>query len=359
MISMLKSFIEDTIDDALVVVRERFGDAACDQARLILLNPMRSVCPSAGDVSYEKDVPVGFQAAILRRGLCGEHEFHCVVGGMLAMRVGASPVSLVALMKNTIKPRGGSVLFLGNTSIPTSMKMNRMLGVDGQGCQSCGLVRFAVLRWGRFAQFCLHGKLPRLLAALGDIVGCLTLPFFVRRQRTKTTPVQLMAFEKEVFDRFWNEYAATNDGIVLSRTADELSWLFSDGLQTGKNILLVRKDGDRILGYIVLRAKDGGRVRWMVVDWIAMGNNREMLSDLLRDAVNYLRKNTPAAFLESIGFRMDVQDVIHRHLPFTRRAPNNSTVYKAFTKEIAEELDRADCHGWFFGPYDGDRCIAV
>ena len=84
-----------------------------------------------------------------------------------------------------------------------------------------------------------------------------------------------------------------------------------------------------------------------------------MLSDLLRDAVNYLRKKTPAAFLESIGFRMDVQDVIHRHLPFTRHAPNNSTVYKAFTKEIAEELDRADCHGWFFGPYDGDRCMAV
>lgn len=356
---MLKPFTEDTLDDALSVVRNRFGETACDQARLILRNPMRSVCPSAGDVSYEKDVPVGFQAAMLRRGLCGEHDFHCVIGGMLALKVGASPVSLVALMKNTIKPRGGSVLFLANTSIPTSMKMNRMLGVDGQGCPSCGLVRFAVLRWGHFARFCLHGKLPRWLAELGDIVGCLMLPFFVRRQRTKTASAQMMLFEKKAFDRFWSEYAATNDGIVLSRTADELAWLFSDGLQTGKNILLVRKDGERIVGYIVLRAKEAGMVRWMVADWIAIGNDREMLSDLLRDAVIYLRKKTPAAFLESIGFRMDVQDVVHRHLPFTRRAPNNSTIYKAFTKEIAEELGRADCHGWFFGPYDGDRCIAV
>ena len=356
---MLKPFTEYTIDDALSVVRDRFGDAACEQARLILRNPMRSICTAVGDVVYEKDDPVGFQAAILRRGLVGSRGFVCVVGGMLAMKEGSSPVSLVSLMKNTIKPRGDSVLFLANTSIPTSMKMNRMLGVDGQGCPSCGLVRFAVLRWGRFARFCLHGKFPRWLAVIGDALGWVIAPFFVRRQRSRTMPLQMMSFEEDVFNRFWDEYVASNDGIVLSRTAEELAWLFSDGLQQGNNILLTRKDGKRIVGYIVLRARDTEHVRWMVVDWIAIGNDRAILSDLLWDAVRHLRKNTPAAFLESIGFRMDVQDVIHRHLPFTRRAPNNSTIYKAFTEEIVKGMERAECHGWFFGPYDGDRCIAV
>ena len=355
---MLKPFSEETIDDALSVVRDRFGEIACEQARLILRNPMRSFCASAGDVVYEKGTPVGFQAAILRRGLVEGQEFLCVVGGMLAMKKEVSPVSLVSLMKATIRPRGGSSLFLANTSIPTSMKMNRLLGVDGQGGASCGVVRFAILRLGQFVRFCLHGRLPRWTAYIGDAVGCCLSPFFLRRQRTNTVPRQMMEFRAEEFNGFWGEYAASADGIVLSRTAEELTWMFSDGLQRGRNVLLTRNAGNRLVGYIVLRAKDRDRNRWLIVDWIALNNDRDILSDLLGDAVGFLRRTASAAFLESIGFRSDVQDIIQRHLPFTRKAPNNSTIYKAFTDEIDRELKKADCHGWFFGPYDGDRCMA-
>ena len=355
---MLKPFTEETIDDALSVVRDRFGESACEQARLILRNPMRNLCPSAGDVAYENGKLVGFQAAILRRGLVNGREFICVVGGMLAMKEGASPVSLVSLMKSTIKPRGGSTLFLANTSIPTSMKMNRLLGVAGQGCPSCGIVRFAVLRWGQFARFCLHGRLPRWMAAMADVIGWILLPLFIRRQRTRTGVSRLTVIDSEVFDRFWKEYTANADGVVLSRTAEELSWMFLDGLQQGRNVLLARNDGNRLVGYIVLMAKDIDRTRWMVADWIALNNDRDILSDLLWDAIRFLRRNTGAAFLESIGFRSDIQDVIHRHLTFTRKAPNNSTIYKAFSDEVDSEVKRADCCGWFFGPYDGDRCMA-
>lgn len=355
---MLKPFSEETIDDALSVVRDRFGEIACEQARLILSNPMRRLCMSAGDVAYEKDNPVGFQAAILRRGLVGGQEFLCVVGGMLAMKKEASPVSLVSLMKNTIKPRGGSVLFLANTSIPTSMKMNRLLGVDGQGVTSCGVVRFAILRFGQFVRFCLHGRLPRWTAYIGDVIGCCLSPFFLRSQRTNTVPRQLKEFSGEEFNGFWEEYVASADGIVLSRTAEELTWMFSDGLKRGRNVLLTRNAGNRLVGYIVLRAKDRNHSRWLIVDWVALNNDRDILSDLLGDAVRFLRRTVNAAFLESIGFRSDVQDIIHKHLPFTRKAPNNSTIYKAFSNEIDRELKKADCHGWFFGPYDGDRCMA-
>jgi hypothetical protein len=95
----------------------------------------------------------------------------------------------------------------------------------------------------------------------------------------------------------------------------------------------------------------------MVADWIALENDKDILSDLLRDAVLGLRQIKSAAFLECIGFRMDVQNVIHRHLPFSRRAPNNSTNYKAHTLEMKQALEVADRTGWFFGPYDGDRCM--
>ena len=95
----------------------------------------------------------------------------------------------------------------------------------------------------------------------------------------------------------------------------------------------------------------------MVADWIAIANDKDVLSDLLRDAVCGLRRIRSAAFLECIGFRMDVQDVIHRHLPFKRKAPNNSTNYKAHIVEMKQALESADRSGWFFGPYDGDRCM--
>lgn len=353
----LKPYDEKTLDDALSIVDERFGESSCQQARLILRNPQRLVCSSAGDVAYDENGPVGFQAAILRKGLVNGRTFHCVVGGMLAMKVDASPVLLVSLMKNTIKPRGESELFLANTSIPTSMKMNRLLGVNAQGCPSCGLVRFAVFKWGSFARFCMHGKLPVWIAALGDYFGLLFRPLFWRCQRSNSTPLRLMAFQGEVFDRFWKDYTDTAEGVVLSRTAEELAWIFSDGLANGRNVLLVRRDSERILGYIVLGSKDTAKTRWMVLDWIAIGNDKAVLSDLLRDATIYLRRNN-AVFLESIGFRMDYQDVIHRHLQFTRKAPNNSTIYKAFSDEVAAEMKTADLRGWFFGPYDGDRCMA-
>ncbi len=355
---MLKQFSEETIEDALSVVRDRFGDDACEQARLVLQNPLRRVCSSSGDVAYEKGVPVGFQAAILRRGVMGGQEFLCVVGGMLAMRRDASPVSLVSLMKSTIMPRGGSVMFLANTSIPTSMKMNRLLGVDGQGCPSCGVVRFSVLRFGQFARFCLHGKLPKWMASVGDVLGMIFSPLLLRRQRTRTKSRRVMAIDHLGFDSFWKEYVSQADGIVLSRTAEELSWLFSNGLQQGRNVLLSRSDGDRIVGYIVLRAKDHAHSRWLIADWIALKNDCDILSDLLLDAIRFLRRNKSAVFLESIGFRSDVQGIIHRHLPFTRKAPNNSTIYKAFSPEVERELKKADHCGWFFGPYDGDRCMS-
>lgn len=351
-------FTEETLDDALSIVRVRFGEGACSQARLLLRNPCRGLCPSAGDIVYDANRPEGFQAAILRRGYIDNLPFIGVVGGMLAMHEGASPVLLLALMKKTIASRGGSILFFANTSIPVSMKMNRMLGVTGKGIPSCGVVRFAVVRLGSFVNFVLKGCLPGILVGFGNLLGMLMVPFFYRRSRSSTSGEELREFSSGLFDVFWARYLEGNDGVVLSRTTEELEWAFGEDVRKGRDVLLVRRDASGLVGYVILRAKDEAQRRWLVVDWIALKNDRAVLSDLLKDAVRWLRKHSHAVFLESIGFRMDVQDVIHRHLPFTRKAPNNTTIFKAGRDDLREALSKAGTKGWFFGPYDGDRCIA-
>ena len=354
----IRVFNEQTLDDALDVVRNRFSESACQQVRKLLGNPMRQVCPEVGDIAYEEGRPVAFQAAIPRRVYVQDKSFLGIAGGFLATKRGTSPASWIGLMERTIAARHGSVVNFGNTAIPVTVKLNQMLGgVDGMGCPSCGIVRFVVLSWGRFADFCLHGRLPSCLVHLVDWFGVLLRPFFFRRVRSKTVGARIEVIDPRIFDQFWADYLKMNDGIVLSRTAEELEWMFGDGLASGRNILLVREEGNRLCGYVVVRAMNAERTRWMVADWIALGNDKDVLSDLLRDAVCCLRKISSAAFLECIGFRMDVQDVIRRHLPFSRHAPNNSTSYKLHRPEMRHALETADKQGWFFGPYDGDRCM--
>lgn len=353
----IRCFDEETLDDVLVIVRDRFSESACQQVRKLLGNPMRRICPETGDVAYEDGRAVVFQAAIPRRGYVRDKPFLGIANALLASKRGTSPVSLIELLESAAVPKHGTAVVFSNTAIPVSMKLGRMLGVDGEGCPSCGVVRFAVLRWGDFINFCLHGHMPSLLVCLCNWLGCLVRPLFFRRQRSKTAGVRLRAFDQKLFDEFWTEYLKQNDGVVLSRTAEELEWMFGEDIATGRNLLFAREDGDHLRGYIVVRAMNKDRTRWMVADWIALANDRDVLSDLLRDAVRGLYHTTSAAFLECVGFRMDVQDVIHRHLPFSRQAPNNSSSYNAHTHEIKQALEMADRSGWFFGPYDGDRCM--
>ncbi len=353
----IRYFDEKNLDDVLDIVRDRFRESACQQVRKLLDNPMRRICPETGDVAYENGRPVVFQAAIPRRGYVRNKPFLGIASALLVSKRGTSPVSLIELMERSSVPKRESVVIFSNTAISVSMKLGQMLGDDGEGCPSCGIVRFAVLRWGGFANFCLHGRLPSFFVHLINWLGILARPLFFRRKRSRTVGICLQAFEPRRFDTFWAEYLKNNDGVILSRTAEELDWMFGEDVTTGRNLLFAREDGDRLCGYIVIRAMNPERTRWMVADWIALGNDRDVLSDLLRDAIRGLRKVASAAFLECIGFRMDVQDVIHRHLPFSRRAPNNSSTYNAHTPEMKQALESADRSGWFFGPYDGDRCM--
>lgn len=323
----VKSYTEETRDDALKVVRSRFSVDSFRIAAKYLQNPLCVLDPDAGDVAYQDDRPVGFQAAVLRRLHLGREEFIGVVGGMLGMEDGASPVLLMQLMKRSIAPRGGSTLFFANTANAASMKMNRLLGVKGKGPITCERIRFASAFW------------PKMLKVL------------VPRPRAK----RLMSFEPKLFDDFWRRYLIANKGVVCSRTTEELRWVFGDRTESGEVVVLGSLNGDNLAGYIVLkRSKFVVRglefQRWMILDWIALDNDRMILAGLLRDALRFLRRETRAMLLESIGFPEFVEPILAKYLPFRRKTESNSFLYQfTDTNQVIPE------GSWFFGPYDGDR----
>ena len=351
-----KGYTEETFADACAASFSRFGESVRSQMERVLKNPLRRLCAEAGDVAYEKGVPVGFQAAILRRLYMGKTPFIGVVGGLLAMKEDASPVSLFQLMKKTCAPRGGSVFYFANTSNAASMKLNRALGIKGTGPASCAHVRWRPIHFGDFADFCIHGRLPKIVKSLLNAGGRILDIFFFRRCRTSGThPVCAERLDAASLDNFWKRYLEGNTGLVASRTAEELIWLYGDGLASGQYVFLKRENASGLCGYIVLRRANARNGRWMIADWIALCDDRDVLSDLLRDAVCFLRKIPGAVLLESVGFPLRVQALLHRHLPFTRKCPNNTFLYQQ--TDMSFKLDDAPDTGWFFGPYDGDRCL--
>ena len=312
----------DTKAAAFDVIRDRFSEAACPMADKYLSNPLG--CPSgAGDIAYENDIPVGFQAAILRRLYRRSRPILGIVGGMLAMKEKASPVLLMTLMKASIAPRDGSIFFFANTANETSMKMNRMLGVREMGPGTCERIRFAPVFWLRGVKWMLPEPHAR----------------------------RLMSFTPEVFDAFWEHYLASNKGLVSSRSATELAWVFGDRLSSGEVVLLGEFQGETLLGYIVLKFSRRGR-RCAIADWIAINDDPKVLDSLLVSAIRFLRRESSAFVLESIGFPQKVELILRRRLPFVRHCPNNSFLWKSHEKGLDIPSD-----SWFYGPYDGDRCM--
>lgn len=341
---------EETKDDALAVIARRFNEHACCIAEKVLRNPLVESKENCGDIAYIDDMPVGVQLAIKRRLFCKDRPFFGTIGGMLAMDNGdAAPALLVSMMKSTKAERWNRKLYYANTANSTSMKMNRLIGVKGQGVSSCGYARFSVIKMGGFLRLMSRGRMPAFLANAVDQVSCALARLLIR-------PVVIeQRICPEELDEFWANYLKTNDGVVSSRVGLEMEWAFGEEVSAGTAIMITERVQGRIIGYVVLKESATSPGRWLVADLIATGNESRILERLLRKAKRCLNRNRHAYLLECIGFPMKAQNVIGRVLPYSRKTPNNSFIYQAFDADI-EAVIKSD-KGWFFGPYDGDRCL--
>ena len=358
MVHEIKSFDETTLADAKSVCVEMYSSGVCPLLEKILRNPLRKEFngSAAGEIVYQDGKPVAFQAAVLRKLYLGNRAFVGVVGSTLCSKPETSPVLLMKLMRETIKPRCDSVLFFANTAIPASAKMNRLLGVRGEVPQSCSKVRFAVFKWGSFINFVLKGRCPSFMVHVFDFLGKPFQPWWAYRRLTGLTS-SVDADIDEAYDQFWRSYLAKNSGLVVSRDGDALRWMFLDQIKAGHAVLISLRSGDVVKGYVIAKTMGSERKRWMIVDWIAIGDDNAILNDLLGEMVRHLKANEPAVWIEAIGYPMFAQTVLKRHLPLNRNLPDIVFLYKSYDVTIEEALADRNGRSWFWGAYDGDRCL--
>ena len=353
----IRDYNEQTFADAEIIVKTRFGEHACLLLRHLLDNPLRLLCSSAGDIAYRDGNPMVFQAAILKRLFLRQDEVLGVSGAMFCKMPKAPLRCVLAVSERTYVPRAGSQMTFGNTAMPVSVGI-AMASDSVAGPDSCANVRFRIMRLGGFLNFALHGKLPGFLVRLIDWFWVLGAKVFSRRNEASSVR-RVMSFDEVDIDGFWKRYLAKNRGLVCSRTKEELNWIFGEGIKNGNTHLLVLGKEGEVCGYVAIKRRTHGQAsRWMIADWIAEGDDREMLGELLAGAIMHLRSIPDAAFVEMIGYPMFVQDVIGKHLPCRRKAKGNSFSYRIETDKLRQDFEKVKDVSWFFGPYDGDRCMA-
>ena len=116
------------------------------------------------------------------------------------------------------------------------------------------------------------------------------------------------------------------------------------------------KDG-RIDGFVLLRERCGFESPprlFDVIDICAVGNATSCLRALCRCATEIAGRNGGVKLFFSGGMPKQ-EEWLDRYFPFKVAMGNAQFMYRANDPEIEESL--AQNKGWFFGPFDGERCL--
>ena len=357
----IKALTEDTLHDAEYVVRARFPESAITILHKVMRNPLRNLCAEVGDLAYENGRPAAFQAFLGRKMFLKHERMLGNVGGMTALCENASVEAMIDIRAAANKDRIGQRLVFGNTQCAATEKMAKKAKAI-LGPESCCWFRYRPVRLWSFVWYCFSRKVlkrPIPNWAKFDLLGA--QPF---RWIVGGCVIERVSSFDARFDEFWTRYVAGNEGLVCSRTVEELEWIFGDEIRNGRVVVLGLFEKELLNGYLVLKDEGESGRRWQVMDWVALGNDATRLDALLAAGCRFLKSRTPAMLVESIGFPMFIQGVIKKHLPFRRYAGNNFFSYgyrkpKTEGKEFAEKCEAVinTPKSWFFGPYDGDMCM--
>ena len=347
-------FNDATLPEAETVVRESFGDEVVPLLKKILRNPVCTELPSneCGDIVCKNGEPVGFEALMPKRLYLRGKPILGSVASTMGIKNGESPLVLLSLMKRNITRRSDSSLWFANTANATSVKMNRKLGIKGRGPETWERIQYAVIHPLAFAVMVVRRKLMKCIAKQPEAVTPIGNERVLRTGELEI--IRMAKIDREAFDAFWGEFLKANAGLVSSRTAAEIEWMFGDRVASGLDVLLMARCEGRIVGFTVVRS--GVDAWWRIVDLIALKNDATIIDALLVGVKRFLKKRTKAALLESRGFPSFATRIIGKHLPHTRPAGGNTFLWQFFDSEIEKSAGDFvnDGKSWFFGPYDGD-----
>ena len=357
MIKEYKPFVQETLGDALSLVRERFPESAVDIVRQALQNPCLKDGGSSGAIGYKNGVPVAFQMEMPRLLYCGQIKMNGLVGGMTCKTLKGCPLSV--LLETLEKSYGIATIdtvFFGNSCCKATEQIDE-LGGSMVGPESCTRFLWRAVRPLECAAYFVRRKMFKArLPSWKEFSTLSSAEYEVKRGEIVVR--RLMVVKPEFFGVLMAEYLKTNEGLVCSRTAEEVEWIFGERIKNGQCVLLgAFKEGNPI-GYIILRTNETAK-RWSIHDWFAIKNDEKVLDLLLCETCAYITKATPAMMLEVCGFPTWAQRLLKRYLPFERPIGHNVFSWgsndKSFREAVLPIIDSRK--SWFFGPYDGDICM--
>lgn len=351
-----RPYNSETYSDACKVVSGVFSPAACEIIKYGITNPalLEWAGSDAGDVAYLDGVPVGFEGSFPRKMYYKQEPFWTVCGSTLCVLPEARNKGIaMRLFSRHIKPRNGSLLVFGNSSNPDSVELHRFFKVNGAGPhswdESRSVIVNSVRRYVNALLKKLHIKRHVTWTAYG-VSGSIVCGWYELRT--------LAGFGTGELDDFWKSYLSHNCGFVLSRTPNELEWVYGQTLTKGKGLLLGLYEKSDLVGYCVLKCSGEGD-SWTISDMLVMHNSPLLLHNLVRLSLKFLRKHTPAIYCSILGFSTHAHKVMDELFPIVRKMRCNSFTWNVQKQSQyqpkMDDLDAAD--SWFFGPYDGDWCL--
>ena len=359
-----KPFTQETLVDAKKIVAEVFRDEACALLDMMVQNHniKEFGWKNIGDIVYRNDIPVGFQSTIPWKIYIGNSVYQTAIGSTMCLRRSETPVLTLELENRSMEKRGESKLFFGNTSCRAAMRLAK--AVAGENCV-VGPDTFSRKHWYRVSYFnYIRYRLQHVLSVLvrrifkKEVNLLMTWEvrdkgfefkageFIIRRE---------LSVEHKKVEDFWQRYIAGNKGIVSSRGARDVEWVFGDGIRIGKVVMLgIYKEG-ALNGWIVLQHSCNGS-RWNVLDWVALDNSERILETLIVGAKHYLKSKTPAWYFQIHGYPKEIEPLIRVQFPNEiKLSKYDAFVYVHLGDDLKESMKKIEYpESWFFGVYDGD-----
>ena len=355
----VKPLVDANLKDAKEVILKCFPADALGVLSKAMSNPARDINEEVGDIAYEDGIPIAFQAVMLRRVFWGQKPLIGHVSGLAGVVPGASFKGLMAVRKAAHfaqRGRGGCKIRFGNSHCASTEQLASVMKRIA-GPESCTRFLWKAVRPVDCFLYFIRRKIFKASVPkwkpfdTRNSIGfrCAKNDLDIRRKPT---------VDSEDFDLFFERYLKTNKGLVVSRYARDINWIFEGRVKNGSAVVMMAYKNSFPCGYIVIYGGNNAR-RWQILDLIALDNDCVVLDALLETACMFLRKHTPAMMLETCGFQPSAQPVLRKHLPHARLMGVNAFSYNYIDKEFGVECERSfvASEGWFFGPFDGDLCM--
>lgn len=341
----VKELVEESLADAERVIRARFGESGVSVVRAFMRNPARKEWPAAGYIAYCNGVPQAFEGLMLRRMFLSGEPVVGKVGGLTCAIPDADEDAFVEVRLQNNRNCAGCSVYFGNSQNANTAYLTRKSKNMHPGPESCSRYLWRMVR--PFACFVYLLRRKVLKQPVPDWPAFDTL-------RSRDFPGRLVEGFTAFFDRLTARCVASNEGLLCSRSGEEIDWLFGERIRDGRSVVLGTSDAEGPTGAIIVGGDRTAR-RFMIQDWIAVGNDLRTLEELLRLACRFVKDCTPAMMLETMGFPSFAQPLLKRYLPHERRMGNNFFSWSC-AKPLRERLEAIvdTPKSWFFGPYDGD-----